>query len=131
MQYSEFLTQVHKRTNLASRDETLNLTRSTLETLGERIYRSARSNLAAQLPDELKNFLMARVVPETTQQQVDRFPLKEFYQRISARAELSLPEAENGAHVVMKVLKEAVTPGQWRELITELPSEYKEILQIS
>lgn len=131
MQFNEFLDQVVDQMKPASQEEALILIQATLETLGERVYRSIRTDLAAQLPDELKKFLMARVVPETTPNQVDRFPLYEFYQRVSARADMSLPQAKRGAQVVMKVLKGAVTTGQWQELSNELPPEYNKILHKS
>jgi uncharacterized protein (DUF2267 family) len=59
---------------------------------------------------------------------VERFPLTEFYQRVSSRADLSYPQAKSRAQVVMAVLKEAVSAGEWQDLEAGLPAEFNEIL---
>ncbi len=50
MKYDEFISQVQRRANLASREEAERATRATLETLGERLAGGEAKDLAAQLP---------------------------------------------------------------------------------
>lgn len=128
VQYDEFLDRVQKRAGLASRDEAVRATQATLETLGERVYRSARDDVAAQLPKGLKEHLSRRAAPQMTPQDVDRFMPDEFYHRISARAGVGYPAAVVQARAVMATLREAISAGEWQDLREELPPEYEELL---
>ena len=128
MKYAEFIDQVREDFSPGSEDEALRMTRATLETLGERIYRTARQNLAAQLPDQIKQLLVARTEPEGSMQDVDQFPLQEFYHRVSARAEMGYPRTLDGVKIVMRVMRQAVSPGIWEQLGNELSADYDEIL---
>jgi len=119
---------VQQHADLQTWDEALQITQATLETLGERIYRSPRGDVASQLPGELKSFLSARTAPETSRQRVDRFGLEEFYNRVSARADLGYPQAVSGSRAVMTVLKEAISTGEWDDLRSERPSDHSALL---
>jgi len=128
MRYEEFLKRVQTQAKLGSQDEAVKLIHATLETLGERIYRSQRDGLAAQLPDELKSPLRARTEPENTRQEVERFALEEFYNRVSARTGLAYARTVTGVKTVMDVLREATASGEWDDLRARLPDEYDKIL---
>ena len=130
MQYEEFLNRVQEIGNLNSQEEAAALTRVILETLGERIYRTRRDRLSSQLPNELKKMLEARTEPETARKEVQRFMLEEFYNRVSARADIAYDQAVIGVGSVMTALREAVTPAEWQDLRAELPDEYDEILDV-
>lgn len=129
MQYDEFLIRVQETAKLDSKDDAEELTRVILGTLGERIYRSRRDSLSAQLPAELKEMLGARTEPETTRKDVDRFSVEEFHNRVVARADIAYDRAVDVARSVMSVMREAVTAGEWVDLQAELPGEYDQILQ--
>ena len=129
MQYDEFLSRVQEISKLDSQDDAEAFTRVILGTLGERIYRSRRDSLSAQLPDELKEMLGARTEPETTRKDVNRFSLEEFHNRVCARADIAYDRAVEVTGAVMAVLREAVTAGEWGNLQAELPGEYDQILQ--
>ncbi len=58
MEYDEFIDRVQERLNLDSRDDAIRITEVTLATLGERLDRLERDQTAAQLPNELKAFLL-------------------------------------------------------------------------
>jgi len=120
MEYHELIDRVMKETNLQSREETAKIVEATLETLGERLSKTERENLAAQLPNELKGNLLKRHA-------TDRFLLEEFYNRVSARADLGYPEAVKQCQAVMAILREAISPGEWRDVLSELPGEFKEL----
>jgi uncharacterized protein (DUF2267 family) len=129
MQYDEFLSRVQEMAKLDSQDDADTFTRVILGTLGERIYRSRRDNLSAQLPKELKEMLGARTEPETTRKDVDRFSLEEFHNHVCARADIAYDRAVEVTGSVMAVLREAVTASEWADLQAELPGEYDQILQ--
>lgn len=127
MQYDEFVERVQEQTALPSRGATERVIAATLETLGERLYRTQRENLAAMLPDQLKEYI-GRAEPKATRVDVNRFPLDNFYLRVAGRAEINRTEATEQTHAVMMVLREAVTPAKWDDLRSNLPEEYDALL---
>ena len=128
MRYEEFINLVQERANLAGRAEAERIVEVTLATLGERIYRSARDDIAAQLPAGLKEYVQQRARPAVSAEQVDRFSLEEFYNRVSARADVGYPAAVDQAKAVFQTLREAISAGEWQDLREELPAEYEELL---
>jgi uncharacterized protein (DUF2267 family) len=127
VRYDEFLNRVQEQASLSSLEEARRVTEATLQTLGERIYRSARDDVATQLPVELSNYLLNRAQPEVTPRHVERFSLEEFYNRVSARAGLSYTQAVDRAPAVMATLREAISSGEWQDLMEELPAEFDQI----
>src|SRR5215207_4127591 len=105
MQFENFITQVQEQTRLDTRDESIRITKAVLETLGERLDRKVRNGLEAQLPNELKDFLLAR------KENTDRYDLQEFYNRIGARADLKHHDATEHTKQVISVLRQAVPGG--------------------
>jgi uncharacterized protein (DUF2267 family) len=128
MRYEEFVDLVQERANLATRAEAERIVEVTLATLGERIYRSARDDIASQLPAGLKEHLHQRARPEVSPEHVDRFSLEEFYNRVHARSGAGYPSAVEQAHAVFQTLREAISAGEWEDLRAELPAEYDELL---
>jgi len=120
MQTDEFVRLVQERARMESGDDALKVIGATLETLGERLPGDERDDLAAQLPDQLKNYIHRR--GETV-----RFTLEEFYNRVAARSDLGLPRAIEQARVVIAVLQEAVAPGQLEKVRAELPAKFEEL----
>jgi uncharacterized protein (DUF2267 family) len=124
MRHDEFIARVQEQAHLTSRHEAIQTTKATLATLGERLYRTERENLAAQLPDELKQTLFEGQEPESTRQQISNYSLEEFYNRVGARADLSYSDAVSRAKAVMTVLQEAVSAGIIEEILSQLPPKY-------
>lgn len=100
-----------------------------LAALGERLYWTNRRKLAAQLPDELKVFLEREVEAEAVRQDVPRYSLEEYYQRVAAReidreikklldqaygrARDNLEEHRDSLeHLVQRLLEEEEIPGE-------------------
>lgn len=115
-----FFEQVAQRLGSASHEEVKRVLEAALETLGERLEKTEREKLAAQLPDPLKEPLLKRQTPE-------RYSLEEFYNRIRARAHVGYPEAVAGTRAVMAVLKDAVSRGEIDHILRQLPDEYEEL----
>lgn len=124
MQFDEFIDQVQKQTGLSARQDAVGVTRAVLETLGERVDRKIWNGIAAQLPDELKEFLLARA------EYTDRYPLTEFYNRVGARANLKYNDASERTRQVFSVLRQAISAGEWDNLVESLPrGEYGEVFE--
>lgn len=120
MQADEFVRRVQVQAKIATGDAALKVIEAALETLGERIRRDERRDLAAQLPDQLKAYLNKR-------QETTRFDLEEFYNRVAGRSELGLPAAILQSQAVIDVLQQAVSPGQLQDIRRQLPAEYEEL----
>ena len=79
MNYAEFLEAVAKRAGLPP-TEAANVIRATLETLAERISGGEASDLATQLPEELRGYLSKE------DEFGERLDLAEFVHEVRARA---------------------------------------------
>ena len=121
MQFDDFITRVQEQARLDTREESIRITRAVLETLGERLDRKVRNSLEAQLPNELKDFLLARV------EHSDQYDLQEFYNRVGARADLTAREATERTKQVVAVLREAVPGGEIEDILEDLSPEYGEL----
>jgi uncharacterized protein (DUF2267 family) len=121
MQFDEFITRVQEQAKLNTREESVGITKAVLETLGERLDRKVRNGLEAQLPNELKDFLLARA------ENTDRYDLPEFYNRVGARADLKYQDATERTRQVFSVLRQAVPGGEIEDILEDLPGQYKEL----
>lgn len=122
MQYRDFLGQVQHRARLADQQEALRATRATFETLAERLSGGEAHDLAAQLPRELGCFL-----EHEDEHRGERFGLDEFLDRVSKRESVDKPAGTFHARVVLEVLQEAVSAGEIRDVLAQLPDEYARI----
>lgn len=123
MHYEDFLERVRKSAGLKDDRQAEIAVRSTLETLGERLHKTEREKLAAQLPNVIKEHLGSR--PDH-----DFFLLEEFYTRVAARAGIRYPHAVEQARAVIEVLKEAVSPGELADVLANLTKDYEELFGI-
>ena len=121
MQFDDFINRVQDQTKLETREEAIEITRAVLETLGERLDRKVRNGVAAQLPDELKEFLLAR------SENTDRYGLTEFYNRVGARADLKHEVA--ATRQVVSALRQAIPAGEIQDILEDLPGEYEALFQ--
>ena len=122
MQFDDFIQRVQEQTGLDAREDAERITRAVLETLGERLERKVRNGVVSQLPNELKDYLLARAAPR-----LDPYPLEEFYNRVGARAGLTYQAAAEQARQVFVVLQEAIQEGETRQILESLPGEYAEL----
>lgn len=123
MQYQQFLQRVQEQINATepatqTQRAAEQAITATLQTLSERLTGGEATDLAAQLPEELKAPL------ERSAEEAERFSLEEFYERVAEREGVDLETARNDASAVMSVLRVAVTPGQLDDLMAQLPSEF-------
>lgn len=128
MQYVEFIEQVKSEAALASQKEAEKATQATLETLGERISKTEREDLASELPPKLRGMLFQKEHHgRFRKEQIDRFSLEEFYKRVSARMDVGYHDAASRTRAVIKALQMAVSSGELKNILYALPEEYDEL----
>jgi uncharacterized protein (DUF2267 family) len=117
MQYEEFITRVAQSAGV-SQDTAAALTRATLATLAERISGGEARDLAAQLPARLQTPLMG------AEEQAEKFSFEEFVARTQDRAGVDAHIAEVGVEAVLATLRDAVSPGEFDDVLSQLPAEF-------
>lgn len=122
MDREQFLKQVIERTNLSSKEEAEAVVRAALETLAERIVGGEATDLAAQLPPELGGALAG------SSAEAERFDRDEFVSRVATRGGLDNAAAEQAAQAVFAVTREAVNPGEFEDVVAQLPNDYQPLL---
>jgi uncharacterized protein (DUF2267 family) len=120
MNYDTFVDLVQQRARVPA-EKAVDLTRATLETLAERITGGEALDLAAQLPMPLASLL------DKSTEAVDRFGADEFVRRVEERAAIDEQTARNGIRVVLVTLREAVTGGEFDEVMSQLPDEFEDL----
>jgi uncharacterized protein (DUF2267 family) len=120
MHYDEFVKKVQILAEVESFGDTERLVEVVLATFGERLSGTEIAELGAQLPIQIKKYLIEK-------RDVDLFPLYEFYNRVCERLDTGLLKAKQIINAVMVTLKDAITPGVLRQLLSTLPADYKEL----
>ncbi len=120
MRYAQFVKKVQDYAGLEKPDDSAKVIEATLETMSERMPRTHREHLAAQLPDEMKIFLPKHV-------HMEYLSLEEFYRRIGNRADVSYHNAVKYSEAVIRVLRESVASGELAEILSVFPDEYNEL----
>jgi uncharacterized protein (DUF2267 family) len=118
MQYDEFIALVSERTGLFE-GEAVALTRATLATLAERISGGEARDLAAQLPGPLQDALLP------TKEEAEAFSFDEFVRRVAERS--GHVTSESDVIAVMATLRDAVTPGEFDDVLSQLPNEFQRL----
>ncbi|QBD78921.1 DUF2267 domain-containing protein [Ktedonosporobacter rubrisoli] len=122
MDHDAFIGQVQHRAHLSSRGDAERATRATLQTLGERLAGGEAKDLASQLPPQLAQYTLSGL-PGLG----ERFPLDEFYLRVSDREGANLQDATHHAQAVIGVLQTAVSKGEIDDILAQLPAEYNRL----
>ncbi|MCW3842556.1 DUF2809 domain-containing protein [Micromonospora yasonensis] len=120
MDDNQFIGLVAKRTGTSSEQATA-ITRATLTTLAERIDGGEARDLAGQLPTGLRPYAFG------SGETAERFGLDVFVERVSGRADVDVTQAKDGATAVFDVLRQALSPEAYGQVVTQLPAEYGEV----
>jgi uncharacterized protein (DUF2267 family) len=120
MRYEEFIARVAENVGV-SNDEAEKLTRAVLATLAERITGGEARDLAAQLPLPLQNPLLP------AREEAEAFSFEEFVRRTAERAGTDPGVAEMAVDAVMATLRDAVTPGEFDDVLAQLPEDFKRL----
>jgi len=124
MDYDRFIGLVQSRAHLASSGDAVAAVRATLSTLAERIDPHEAHHLAAQLPREIGVFLEGNKLEKG-----ERFSFGEFCQRVSDREHVDPPQAVHHARCVIETLEEAASPGEIRDVRSQLSEEFQPLFE--
>lgn len=124
MKYDIFVDKVAQRTG-TSPERAVELTRAALETLAERLTGGEVLDLAAQLPKPLQRMLK----PHPTTEAADRFGAAEFIARVGQRAGIDGSAARNAVRAVFTTLREAVTGGEFEDVVVQMPRDYRDMVE--
>lgn len=113
MDTKTFRRSVMERALLDDEGDAQRLVEATLATLAERITAEEAHDLAAQLPQDLQGALAGGAG--------ERFGYDELVRRVMVRADLDPDRAGVRTAAVLDVLRDAVTPGEWEDLLAQLP----------
>ena len=120
MDYADFLSRVEDQTGLDT-DQADQAVVATLSTLAERISEEEAADLASQLPSELK--------PQFDGASADAeiFDAREFLRRVADRASIPQEKARESAEAVLATLREAISGGEFEDILLQLPDDYLEL----
>ena len=121
MKYDDFLKRVGERTGATSPDEAEQTAVTVLQVLSERLAGGESKDLLSQLPKELREGV--RPVPEGEPLDPD-----EFVERVASELGISPEEARERVRGVFDVLRDAVTPGELEDVLSQLDREYAELI---
>jgi uncharacterized protein (DUF2267 family) len=119
--YQTFIDTEAQRAGLP-KDQAETVAHATLKTLADRITGGEAGDLAAQLPNPLKGDL------QKEQENAEAFDVDEFVRRVSERAHVDQATARNGAMATLITVREAVTPGEFDDITSQLPQDYRELV---
>jgi uncharacterized protein (DUF2267 family) len=122
VQFEEFVNEVAARAGV-SRDEAESLVRATLRTLAERLSGGEAEDLRAQLPRQLQ----AELIPP--QEEAQGFGVEEFVQKVAARSGIDEADAGAGVVAVLSVIRDAVTPGEFGDVLAQLGRDFAELVE--
>ncbi|HEX8400029.1 MAG TPA: DUF2267 domain-containing protein [Pyrinomonadaceae bacterium] len=128
MQYQEFIERVRERAYIDSDEEALTLIRATLETLAEHQAGNAAAKLAAQLPEQIGEFITNQ--KSGIESEGEAFGVQEFVRRVGERAKIG--EANTAAlfaSSVLAVLQDAVSREEFDKMRGTFPSEYNTLFE--
>jgi uncharacterized protein (DUF2267 family) len=91
--------------------------------LADRLTAGEAHDVASQLPKPMKEWLIPGV-PEA-----ERFGVDEFIRRVSDRARVPPEEARRAVKAVFTTLHEAITTGEFKDMLSQLPDEYLELVE--
>jgi len=120
MQYDQLIALVAERAGLFKGDA-IDLTRATLATLADRIDGGAVRDLAAQLPGPLQDALLP------TTEEAEAFSFEEFINRVAERTRRKSIVSESAVAAVMATLRDAVTPGEFDDILSQLPNDFQRL----
>lgn len=123
MDHDQFVAELQNRAELASRGEAIRAIRCTLTTLGERLQAGEAKDLAAQLPMEIDQFLIAA---ESGQ----RFTYDEFLDRVSDCEGVERSDAAYHARLVVQLVSETVYASEIQEVLSNLPEAFLDLFEL-
>src|SRR4051812_11217183 len=76
------------------------------------------SQLTSRLPADLR----------PAREEAEAFGVEEFVRRVAQRGDVGPEETRTGTVAVLTTVREAVTPGEFDDVLSQLPPEYRELV---
>ena len=124
MKHDEFIGKVQNRAHLGSRGDAERATWATLQTLAERLKGGEAKDMASQLPPHLAQYALSGLPGMG-----EHFSIDEFFQRVSDREGEDLSQAVFHSRAVIDVLKEAISPGEIKDICAQLPPDFNRLFE--
>lgn len=126
MHKKEFLDRVQSATGIAERERVEKVTSVVLNSLRGRILPDEADDVAAQLPDDIKELwgtgVRAFFEKFTGPTKLEK---EEFISNVADKAQLDEERAEVSVRAVFHTLKDQITPGEAEDVAAELPKKLK------
>ncbi|MGK5441055.1 DUF2267 domain-containing protein [Micromonospora sp. URMC 105] len=122
MRFPLFVDAVARRAELPP-ERAAAIARAVLVTVAERVQAGEVEDLTAQLPNDLSEYL-AEPPPDATPGAAETFGPVEFLRRVADRAGVEPATAQVGVRAVFATLREAVTVGEFQDLVAQLPKSF-------
>jgi uncharacterized protein (DUF2267 family) len=116
--YERFITTIEQHAGIGW-DKAERAARATLETLAERISGGQARDLAAELPHDVRGWLLSGGGD------AEPFDAREFVRRVAERAGVDTDTAERHIRAVLVALARLVRHDEVADLIAELPADYQ------
>jgi uncharacterized protein (DUF2267 family) len=123
MKDQEFMDKVRERTGL-DEDQADKAVRATLNTLAQRLAGGEPKDLASQLPGELKEAMLLT----TGRGMGEPLSVEQFVETVADREGCPPDAAQGHVRAVMETLREAVTEGEYHDLVAQLPQDYRPLV---
>jgi uncharacterized protein (DUF2267 family) len=123
VKYDEFVEAVQQRGHI-DRDRAEKVTEATLVTLAERLSPDEVKDARSELPKRMKEWLRGPHPPRP-----DPFGLDEFKRRVAERAGVPESEVANDITAVLTTLREAISGGEFRDVMEQLPEEFWQVVK--
>jgi uncharacterized protein (DUF2267 family) len=121
MKYDELVKAVEERAATGDREEAERTLRVVLQALSDRLLGGEADDLLAQLPEPLKSEIRVTA-------RADPMDPMEFVLRVADELDLPVEEARHRVRAVFGVLREAVTEGEFEDVLAELDRSYGELI---
>jgi uncharacterized protein (DUF2267 family) len=127
MRTDEFIDRLSEHGQFSTGTEAREAARATLTTLSQLVTQGEAENLSAQLPDDLDDWVQST---KTQPSSGATFDVEGFLRRVAERlpGEVHKEHAEQQAHLVLRTLQEAITPGEWDDVTAQLPADFDRLL---
>ena len=121
MKYDQMVKAVDERAGITDRAEAERTLRVVVQALSDRLIGGEADDLLAQLPEPLKSEII--VTPEA-----DPMNPQEFVERVARDLGVAEDEARDRVRAVFGTLHEAVTEGEWDEVVGQLDKTYAPLI---
>ena len=122
MKYDEFIKHVQSVAQIDSREKAEVAIKATLEVVKERIVGDEAKDLAAQLPEEIAQYLRGR-----EGENGQHFKVKEFIERVSKKEGVEPNDAVMHIRAVFTVLQNGVSPGEFASFKHNFSDDFSEV----